>query len=107
MLRTFSIATHLLQVKRIMIVIHTDCAMASDDIQMRERIAAVNPDIELGNLSTQTTARPYETIHADAMLLADSGLMAPGVVIGTFEYDVHTGALRVLEKSVQAHEDLA
>lgn len=104
-LRTFSIATHLLNVQRIMLVIHTDCAMASDDIQMRERIVAVNPSIELGNLSTQTTAHPYATIHTDAKLLIHSGLLAPDVVVGTFEYDVFTGRLRILEESVERSED--
>lgn len=96
-IRTFAIATHLLHVRRIMLVVHTDCAMASSDAELRGRIAQVNPSADLGNLKTHTSANPHATIHADAKRLADSGLMAPGVVIGTFEYDVHTGALRVLE----------
>lgn len=94
-LRTLAIVTHLLEVRRIMVVAHTDCAMAIDDEDLRARITAVNPDVHLGDLELHAAGRdPHATLRSDLARLREFEGLAPGTLVGAFEYDVHTGLLR-------------
>lgn len=94
-LRTLAIATHLLEVHRIMVVAHTDCAMAADEEVLRERIVAANPDVDLTGLELHAVGiDPHETLRRDLARLRAFGGLAPGTTVGAFEYDVHTGLLR-------------
>ena len=97
-LRTLSIASHLLEVRRIMLVSHTDCAMATTGEEMLERIHAVNPaiDLEAGDLHA-AGVDPHATLRGDLERLRSSGLLHPGTTVGAFEYDVHTGLLRPVD----------
>lgn len=97
-LRTLSIASHLLDVRRIMVVAHTDCAMAATDDELRERMHAVHPDLELGDLPLHAaTHDPVAVLRGDVERLRSSGLLAPGTVVGAFRYDVDTGLLAPVE----------
>jgi carbonic anhydrase len=97
-LRTLAIATHLLDVRRIMLVSHTDCAMAIDDEQLRKRIVAANPAVDLGDLQLHAAGRdPHATLRRDLQLLRSFGGLAPGTILGAFEYDVRDGRLRPID----------
>lgn len=94
-LRTLAIATHLLNVRRIMVVAHTDCAMATDEDDLHARIVAANPDVDLAGLELHAVGLdPHETLRADVARLQAFDGLAPGSTVGAFEYDVHTGLLR-------------
>lgn len=96
-LRTLAIATHLLDVRRIMVVAHTDCAMATDEEDLRARIAAANPNADLDGLELHAVgADPHATLRSDVARLRDFRGLAPGTTVGAFEYDVHSGRLREL-----------
>jgi carbonic anhydrase len=97
-LRTLAIASHLLEVRRIMVVSHTDCAMATTDDQLRERIRLANPAARIEQLDLRAAGTdPHATLQADLSLLRSSGVLAPGTVVGAFEYDVHSGRLLPIE----------
>jgi carbonic anhydrase len=99
-LRTLSIASHLLAVRRIMVVAHTDCAMATTDDELRARMLAVHPELEDAAFDLELRAAgsdPHATLRSDLERLRSSGVLAPGTVVGGFEYDVHTGLLRPLD----------
>lgn len=93
-LRTLALATSLLDVQRIMVVAHTDCAMCgTTDEQLRAKVLerggpALAPDLPL---LANTDARA--TLLRDLERLRASGMLAPGVVLGAFVYDVSTGLL--------------
>lgn len=94
-LRTLSIATHLLDVRRIMVVAHTDCAMATTDDELRSRIQAVNPEVDLDGMELHAAGvDQHRTLREDLRRLRAFGGLAPGTIVGAFEYDVHSGLLR-------------
>jgi carbonic anhydrase len=98
-LRSLALATHLLGVTRILVVIHTDCAMGcTTDEEVRERVRASDPDAAaaLDGVELFTTADPRDTLRSAVEELRSSRLVAPGVTVGGFQYDVHTGLLERL-----------
>ncbi len=96
--RTLMIASHLLDVRRIMVVAHTDCAMATTDDDLRSRIVAVNPGIEIGDLPLHAaTGDPLAVLRSDVARLRSNGLLAPGTLVGGFRYDVDTGLLEPVD----------
>jgi carbonic anhydrase len=91
--RSLVLATHVLNVSRILIVTHTDCAMGcTTDDQVKARVREAS-GVDLGDLELYTTIDPRDTLRADVARLRSSELLAPGVVVAGFEYDVHTGLL--------------
>ncbi len=90
------LGVHLLGVRRILVVPHTRCAMASgedDDIRtlVTESTGADLSDLTIG-ASTDQEAR----LHEDVALLAGHRHLAGRVTIGGFLYDVDTGRLTEL-----------
>ncbi len=84
----------LLQVKRVMVVEHTRCAMASQsDAKLHERI-----DEHTGTDSTWMTlgaiSDQEQTIRADVHRITSHPLISDDVAVGGFIYDVDTGLLR-------------
>lgn len=96
--RTLAIASHLLDVRRIMVVAHTDCAMAVDDDELRARIMAANPGAAIDSLELHAaTHDPLSTLRGDVERLRSSRLLAPGTEVGAFRYDVDTGLLEQIK----------
>jgi carbonic anhydrase len=93
-LRTLLLASHLLDVERVMVIVHTDCRMTGneDDVHaaLREAGAPDTSDLELLASSDQEA-----TVRADVELLRSSPYLR-GVSVGGFRYDVETGRVTQL-----------
>jgi carbonic anhydrase len=93
-LRTLAIASHLLEVRRIMVVAHTNCAMATTDEDLRARIVERNPDAAIDDVELWGAGSDQiGALARDVGVLRDSGALAPDTVVGAFRYDVDTGLL--------------
>jgi carbonic anhydrase len=91
-LRTLVLARYLLGVDRAMVVAHTDCRMSGgteDDVHEAIR-AAGGPDTR--SMSFETTTDQRATLHEDVQRIRSSPYL-PGLAVGGFVYDVHTGRL--------------
>jgi carbonic anhydrase len=87
------LGVNLLRVRRILVVCHTRCAMAtSDDAGMRERIASASGR-DASSLSVGATTDQEGRLRADVALLAGHPLIAGRAEVGGFSYDVDTGLL--------------
>lgn len=87
------LSTHLLHVHRILVVQHTRCAMASgDDGALRAKVAAAT-GADLGSLTIGADPDQRPRLQADTTMLRDHPLLAEGVVVGGFLYDVDTARL--------------
>jgi carbonic anhydrase len=92
-LRTLVVATHFLNVRRVMVVAHTRCKMAeADDLELQEALAAEGvtaPALNLGASRDQLgrLRRDVEAIRAYPYLPAE-------VTVGGFRYDVDSGLLQ-------------
>ena len=91
--RSFTLATHLLGVTRIMVIGHTDCALAAatnDDVreQLREHGAS-----DVTALDPLAMPDQHQAILADVERLHASALIPDDVAVAGFMYDVATGLL--------------
>jgi carbonic anhydrase len=92
-LRTLVLASHLLDVDRVMIVAHTKCRMSgSDEEEVHEAISAAGgPDTR--SISFLTTLDQERSLRADVQRVRSSPYLS-NVVVGGFMYDLETGRLR-------------
>ena len=93
------IGVHLLQVRRILVVEHTRCAMATEtEQQLVARLSEASGRdaswMSLGVISDQT-----QSIREDVAKVRAHPLMASGVVVGGFLYDVDTGLLHPVDQA--------
>ena len=87
-LRSLVLAVNLLNVHRICVVQHTDCAMAkSTDEEIRAQIDA-DDDFEVLAMKDQ-----IEALREDTRRIRDSRYIPRNTEIGGFLFDVHTGEL--------------
>ena len=92
-LRSLVLAVNLLDVTRVCVVQHTDCAViGSTDEQLQARVSAASGHDAsswefLG--STDRTA----TLRDDIRRIRDCPLVPADLVVGGFVFDVHTGGL--------------
>jgi carbonic anhydrase len=91
-LATMTVAMHLLDVDRLMVIAHTKCRMhAADDDELRAAIReAGGPDT--ADLSFGTTADQQATLRSDVERVRAFEPLA-GLRVGGFLYDVDTGRL--------------
>jgi carbonic anhydrase len=97
-LRSLVLATNLLNVRRIMIVQHTDCAMGGvSDEELRARIAERLGDPGLvEGFEPSAMVAPHDALAAGVARLRDCPLIPAGTAVAGFEYDVTTGLLTKL-----------
>lgn len=87
------LAVHLLQVRRIMIVPHTRCAMvARSEDEVRERIERASGHYP-GSLVFGAIENQRETLAADVRRVRSHPLIPSHVAVGGFLFDVDTGRL--------------
>jgi carbonic anhydrase len=90
-LRSLVLAVNFLEVSRICLVQHTDCAMAkSSDDEFRAQLG--ERGLDASACEFHAIGEPDETLRHDVALIRDNPLM-PGIVVAGFRYDVRTGAL--------------
>jgi carbonic anhydrase len=88
-LRSLALATHLLGVDRICIVQHTKCRMVgATNAEIRATIGPSADGLDFLPIDDQR-----RTIAADVRAVRECPMIAPGVVIEGFVYDVDTGLL--------------
>jgi len=95
-LRTLVLATHLLNVNRVLVMPHTDCRMASgteDEIHaaIKERSGVDTRGIEIRTVKDQVTALNADLIRIKAFPLLPGELAVTGAI-----YDVKSGKLNPL-----------
>lgn len=86
------LAVHLLRVNRILVVGHTRCAMANDDDQLREQLAAADGTDATG-MRFGGDADQWGRVASDVRLLATHPLIRDRAEVGGFRYDVDSGLL--------------
>jgi carbonic anhydrase len=93
-LRTLVLASHLLDVDRLMVIAHTDCRMTGteEDVHAAMRDAG-GPDVR--ELTFLMTDDQEATVRADVALLRSSPYLG-ALRVGGFRYDVETGRLTQL-----------
>jgi len=92
-LRSLILATNLLDVTRVCVVQHTDCAMVgSTEEEMRDRIGSIR-HVDAGGWEFLTSTDQLATLRADLDAIRACPLLPPGLQVGAFIFDVHTGEL--------------
>ncbi|MEA2827845.1 MAG: carbonic anhydrase [Actinomycetota bacterium] len=92
-LRSLVLAVNLLRVTRVCVVQHTDCAVVgSSEDELRARIEA-SSGVYPGDWDFLTSTDQVATLRADIELIRACVLLPPGLVVGGFIFDVHSGEL--------------
>ncbi|HUR78937.1 MAG TPA: carbonic anhydrase [Acidimicrobiales bacterium] len=87
-LRSLILAVNLLDVDRVCVVQHTDCAMAkASDAQIRDRIGAGDDFVPLA-MTDQISA-----LREDVTRIRESKYIPAATEVAGFMFDVHTGEL--------------
>ena len=88
-LRSLVVATHLLGVRRVLVVEHTDCGMTKlSEQDARERVGS--PDLDLGMITDQQAS-----LQEDVRKVRTSPHLPAGLAVLGCLYDVTTGRLDV------------
>lgn len=90
------LSVHLLGVRRILVVAHTRCAVASSTAdQLRAAVSAASGR-DASMLDVPVVADQEEALRGDVERVRAHSLIAADVRVGGFVYDVDTGRLREL-----------
>lgn len=92
-LRTLTLATHLLGVDRIMVVAHTNCKMSSATRDEVIDVIEQTSGIDVRSLNFRLVDDQRETLAVDVQKIRSWPFLPPGVTTGGFIYDVHTGRI--------------
>jgi carbonic anhydrase len=92
-LRSLVLAANLLGVERVCVVQHTDCAMVGPtNDEMRARIGAMR-GVDVAGWDFLTSVDQLATLRHDIALIEACALLPPGLQVGGFVFDVHSGEL--------------
>jgi carbonic anhydrase len=92
-LRSLVLAANLLDVTRVCVVQHTECAMVgSTDDEMRARIGTIR-GVDATGWDFLTSTDQLATLHDDIERIESCPLLPPDLEVGAFIFDVHTGEL--------------
>lgn len=87
------LATHILDVDRILVVQHTRCAMASGtDAEVADRIIEAS-NVDLRGMTFGANPDQERTLDFDVRLLKTHPALKGGTLVGGFLYDVDNGKL--------------
>jgi carbonic anhydrase len=92
-LRTLVLATHLLNVRRVMVVAHTECKMASASQDEIEALIAERTGIDARSLEFRLITDQRATLERDVQAVRSWPFLPAGVPVAGFIYDVATGLL--------------
>jgi carbonic anhydrase len=92
-LEALVLGVHLLNVKRILVIPHTRCAMAaSSERELRERVAA-SAGQEVAWQMVSVVTDQHAALEHDVQAVRTHPLIPETVAVGGFMYDVDTGLL--------------
>ena len=98
-LRSLILATNLLSVRRIMVVAHTDCAMAKHtNDEFRDLFHDRYPEAQVDHLDFHAAPNQVAALEEDVARLLNCEMLPKNVAVGGFIYDVETGLLRQVVK---------
>lgn len=90
------LASHLLNVRRVLIMPHTLCAMSlSNDVEVSEAIQA-SSGLDTAGRAWGTIPDQRARLHYDVLRLRQAQGLAPGVVVAGAIYDVDTGLVEIV-----------
>jgi len=92
-LRTLVLATYLLGVDRILVMPHTDCAMASRSEAEIHELIDTKFNIDTRSLEFKTTNDQIGALKMDVTRVRSYPLLRDGVQVGGAIYDVKTGTI--------------
>jgi carbonic anhydrase len=99
-LRSLVLAVNLLDVDRICIVQHTDCAiLGHTNEELRERVTQAS-GVEAAEWDFLAASDPMAALRADFDVLERSPFVPDGVEVGGFRFDVRSGRLSLLVSRV-------
>ena len=92
-LRSLVLAANLLRVNRICVVQHTDCAMVGR--RNEEIVATITAarGVDTSGWDFLVSTDQVATLRCDVALIRSCALMPPGLQVGGFIFDVHSGEL--------------
>ena len=94
-LRTLVLAVHLLDVRRVLVVEHTDCRMAKvTDEQAHEAIREAS-GLDTRSLEFRTIPDQQAALELDVQRIKSSPYLPDDLVVGGAVYDVRTGRLDI------------
>ena len=96
-LRTLVLATYLLNVDRILVMPHTDCAMARGDEAAIHRLIDEKYGVNTSSLEFRTTNDQLGALAGDINRVRSYPLLRDGVVVAGAIYDVKTGSITPYE----------
>lgn len=93
-LRTLILAAYLLEVRRILVMPHTECKMANAN--EAEIHASILDDfgVDTRSVEFRTVSDQEDALRTDIVRIRANSLLPPDMVVGGAIYDVHTGKLR-------------
>lgn len=92
-LRTLVLATYLLNVNRILVMPHTDCAMARGDEAAIHKLIDEKYGVNTSSLEFKTTSDQLGALASDINRVRSYPLLRTGVVVAGAIYDVKTGKI--------------
>ena len=92
-LRTLVLATYLLNVNRILVMPHTDCAMARGDEAAIHKLIDEKYGVNTSSLEFKTTTDQVGALASDINRVRSYPLLREGVVVAGAIYDVKTGKI--------------
>lgn len=92
-LRTLVLATHLLGVKRVLVMPHTDCRMASGDEDSIHASIMENSGIDTRSIEIRTVKDQIAALKTDVLRIQTFPLLSQDLEVMGAVYDVKTGRL--------------
>ena len=92
-LRTLILATHLLNVNRVLVMPHTDCRMAQGEEAAIHKLIDEKYGVNTSSLEFKTTSDQLGALASDINRVRSYPLLREGVVVAGAIYDVKTGKI--------------
>lgn len=96
-LRTLVLASYLLNVKRILVMPHTDCAMATNEETEIHKSILDKYQVDTRSLEFRTVTNQKAALMMDVTRIRSFPFLAKNVVVAGAIYDVKNGALDLID----------
>jgi carbonic anhydrase len=96
-LRTLVLASYLLNVKRVLVMPHTDCKMASATEEEIHQLIADEYGVDTRSIEVQVVPDQLEALRRDVTRIRSYPLLPAGLSVGGAIYNVATGQLELID----------